>query len=86
MTICKSDPFDKIKQEFFQNVTKLYHLNFNETTGELHKKAVCCFEQILEVTPHKTATVRPLTSHHTNNLCKTDKTCYTLLMKGETQK
>ena len=29
---------------------------------ELHKDAVCCFEQILEAAPHKTAIVRPLTS------------------------
>ena len=29
----------------------------------LHKNAACCFEQILEVAPHKTAAVRQGKSH-----------------------
>ena len=40
---------------------------------KLHKNAMCCFEQILEAIPHKTAVVWPLTSHLTskiNKMCK----------------
>ena len=33
---------------------------------QLHKNAVNCIEQVLEVTPHKTAAVQPLTTHHEN--------------------
>ena len=29
---------------------------------ELHKNAMCCFEQILEAVPHKTAALRALIS------------------------
>ena len=38
---------------------------------ELHKDAVCCFEQILEAAPHKTATVLPPASHLTSHPIKT---------------
>ena len=31
---------------------------------QLHKNAASNFEQVLETTPHKAATVRPPTSHH----------------------
>ena len=39
----------------------MHHLNTNEAHGEkarceLHKNAMCCFEQILEAKPHKRAT------------------------------
>ena len=43
---------------------------------ELHKNATCCFEQILEATPNKTAAVQPLTSHlkghsrHVGHCCR----------------
>ena len=45
----------------------LDHLDFNEIFGEkarweLHKDAVCCFEQILEAALQKTAAIWPLTS------------------------
>ena len=39
---------------------------------KLHKDAACCFEQILEAAPYKTA-VQPLTSHLTNHSSKTKK-------------
>ena len=48
---------------------------------ELHKNALYCVEQILEKTPHKTATVQPLASHLTNNSSKTSKTYWVLLEK-----
>ena len=35
-------------------------------TWELHKDAWCCFQQILETAPYKTAAVLPLTAHLTN--------------------
>ena len=41
---------------------------------ELRKDAACCFEQILEVTLNKIATVWPLTSHLINHPSKTNKT------------
>ena len=44
---------------------------------ELHKNTVCCFEQILEATPNKTAVVWTLTSHLTDNPSKTNKTLVT---------
>ena len=58
----------------------LQHLDFNRVPGEkarweLHKDAVCCFEQILETTPNKTPTPTP----HLNYLSKIDKTCWILL-------
>ena len=37
-----------------------------------------CFEQILEAAPHKTAAVRPLDSHFTNNPRKINKICWGL--------
>ena len=41
---------------------------------ELYKNAMCCFEHILEATPHKTATVQPLTAYLTNHPSKRNKT------------
>ena len=43
---------------------------------KLSKNAMCCFEQILEVIPHKTADVWPLTPppHLTSHPSKTNKT------------
>ena len=34
--------------------------------GKLRKNAMCCFQQILEATLHKTAAVQLLTSHLKN--------------------
>ena len=48
---------------------------------ELHKQAVCCFEQKLETACYKTAAVQPLTSHLTSHPSKMNKTCRTLLDK-----
>ena len=45
-----------------------------KATWELYRNAACCFEQILEATPHKTAAVRPLTSHLANHPSKMKKT------------
>ncbi len=50
----------------------MHHMDASETykekaSCEQHKNATCLFEQILEVTPEKTAAVRPLTSHLTNH-------------------
>ena len=61
-------------------------MDFNEALGEkarweLYKDATCDFEQILEAAHHKTAAVRPLTSHLTSKLSKTNKTFWILLVK-----
>ena len=58
----------------------LHHLYVNETLPEkarweLQKHAACCFEQILEAAPHKTAAIQPLHFHLTNNPSKTSKIC-----------
>ena len=47
------------------------------TRWELHKNAICSFEQILEATPYKIAALRPLTSYPTNHPSKISKTCWT---------
>ena len=57
----------------------MHHLDANETHGEkvrwkLHKKATCCFKQILEAIPNKAALVRLLTAHLTNHPSETNKT------------
>ena len=41
---------------------------------KIYKDDAYCFEQILEAEAHKTATVRPLTSHHITHPNKTNKT------------
>ena len=48
----------------------MHHMNANETYEEkawrqLHN-AASNIEQVLEATPHKTAAVRPPTTHHEN--------------------
>ena len=48
---------------------------------EQHKKAECCFVQILETAPHKTAAVQPLTSHLTKHLSEMKKRFRSLLKK-----
>ena len=52
--------------------TTVWVCHFNKTLGvkakwELYKDTACCFEQILEAAPHKTATVQPITYHLTNH-------------------
>ena len=49
----KPDLPDKIKRDFFQAV--LLCLNSDKANGE---KDRCCFEQILEATPHETTALR----------------------------
>ena len=49
----------------------MHHMDANETYGEkvwqqLHKNAASDTEQVLEVSPQKTAAVRLLTTHHIN--------------------
>ena len=46
-----------------------------KVTGESQKDATCCFEQILEAAPHKTAVVCSFTSHHINHPSQMNKTC-----------
>ena len=93
--IWKSDVSNKIKQDFFQAVALsmllcMHHIDTYKTHGgksrwDLPKNATCCFEQILEATPHKTAVAWPLTSNLKNHPCKMNKTCRTLPVKeGQT--
>ena len=61
-------------------------MDFNQTFGEkarweLHKDTVCCFEQILEESPHKTVTVQSLISLLTNCPSNKNKTYFALLEK-----
>ena len=61
-------------------IVGMHHLNVNETHGEkgrteLNKNVMCCFQQILEATPHKIAAEQPQCSHVTNHPCKMNKTC-----------
>ena len=56
----------------------MHHLGAYKTHGkkakwEICKNATCCFEQILKVTPHKTAAVQPLTSYLINHPFSTGK-------------
>ena len=49
----------------------MHYLDANKTAEEearrqLHKNAASNIEQVLEVTPHKTETVGPSTTHHEN--------------------
>ena len=48
---------------------------------QLHKNAASNIEQILEGASHKTAAVRPFTTHHENYPSYTNQTCGTLLEK-----
>ena len=46
----------------------MHHKDASKTHGEkarwvLYKNAMCCFEQILEITPHEMAAIQPLTSY-----------------------
>ena len=50
---------------------RLHYKDFNETVCEkarwdLNKDTTCCFVEILEAAPNKTAAAWPLTSHLTN--------------------
>ena len=51
----------------------MHHMDANQTYGEkawgqLHKNAASCIDQVPEATSHKTAIVRPPTTHHENYL------------------
>ena len=75
----KSDHTDKIKRSFFPNSGHVdtaiwtHHMDDNKTYEEkashqLHDKAACCIEQVLESTHHKTAALRSPSNHHGNYL------------------
>ena len=56
----------------------MLQVDSNETNGEnasweLRKNASCCFEQIQEAAPHKTAAIQPLNSHLLNHTNKQNK-------------
>ena len=58
-----------------------------KVSRELHKNATSYIEQILEVTSHKKAAVKPPSFHLKNHPNQTNKTCWTLLEKqGQTHK
>ena len=76
--IWKSDQTVKIKRSFFPSSGRIdtaiwmHYMDANKTAGEkvrrqLHKNAASNIEQVLEAASHKTAAVRPLTTHHKNN-------------------
>ena len=49
----------------------MHYIDANKTYEDkfwrhLHKNAACNIEQVLGAAPHKTATVRPPTTHHKN--------------------
>ena len=47
----------------------MHYMYTNKTYGEKawrHKNAASNIEQVLEATPHKTAVIRPPTTHHEN--------------------
>ena len=52
-----------------------------EYQQEWHKNAACCFIQILEAEPYKTAAVQSLTSHVPNHPSQMNKTYWPLLGK-----
>ena len=73
--VWKSDLTDKMKRSFFQAVVVsivLYGCNTwtltkrmeKQLDGNYAKMLRANIEQILETAPHKTAAVRPLTTHH----------------------
>ena len=64
----------------------MHHPDFNKmqrekARWELHKIAVCCLEQVLEVTAHKITAVWPPATHLKNHSNKMNKTCRALLEK-----
>ena len=85
LIIWKPDLSDQVKWEFFQAVavsvplyscatwTLMKHLE-KKLHFDLYKDTLCCFEQILEASPLKTAAVRLLSSHLTNHSIKINKT------------
>ena len=74
--IWESDLFDKIKWEFFHAVscqnycctTWTLTKCLKKARWKLHKDSACCFQQILEVEPNKTATIWPFNSHLTKGV------------------
>ena len=57
-------------------------LDFNKipeekTKYEQHKDVMCCLEEILEATPHKTTAIQPLISYLTNIPSKRNSNTWT---------
>ena len=70
------------KQDGYSNFnTNKIHWCGGEARWKLQKNAACCHRQILEATPHKTASVWPPSSHLTNHSRKMNKTCEIQLEK-----
>ena len=62
-----------VQNLIISDIAWLHHLDFKEMhwekgSCEQHKDTACCFEQILEAAPYKTAVVQPLISYLTNHL------------------
>ena len=73
---------DEIRQDFFQTVVESilqHYIYTNKTHRKLHLNAMCCFDQIIEVTYHKTAAIWPFIIHLKNHLSKMKKRCWTQL-------
>ena len=73
-------------KEMIVNGINYGSLDFNKTLIDkarqsLCQGAVCCFEQILEAAPHKTATLRSLSSHIAKHSSRTNDSYLTLLEK-----
>ena len=72
--IWKSYLTDKIKRSFFPSSGRvdtaiwMHYMDANLTYGEKawHQNAASNIEQVLVATPHKTAAIRPPTTHHEN--------------------
>ena len=76
--IWKSNLSEKKKTQFFPSsdrintATWMHHVEADKACEEkawrqLYKNATSCIEQVLEVTPHKIAVIRPPTTHHENH-------------------
>ena len=71
--IWKSDLTDRIKHSFFQTNPAIWMLYVDpvktyreKARRQLHKNTTSNIEQVQEATLHKTAAIRPPTSHHEN--------------------
>ena len=78
---CKFSRFSRCG--YVSTIVWLHHMEFNEALGEkarheLYKNAMCCFEQTLGATTHKTAAQCPFTTHITHTLSVMNKTRWEL--------
>ena len=70
-----------LNKEIKPNQTSIWTKRLKKARWRLRKDAACCFEQILEAAPYKTAVVQPLATYLTNHLSKTNNICWALLKK-----